>query len=102
MGIFSQMFAKIEYMYFMGEKSKDTYTAEEFVEELNRRVWAPTREGRVLSMVERSRQNIMVGLMSASTGLLPGPSPECSGWRCWTTTIGGWGLILPYISGSFE
>ncbi|WP_162613787.1 MULTISPECIES: zinc-dependent metalloprotease [unclassified Butyricimonas] len=78
-GIFSQMFAKIEYMYFMGEKSKDTYTAEEFVEELNRRVWAPTREGRVLSMVERSRQNIMVGLMSASTGLLPDPRRNAAG-----------------------
>ena len=57
-GIFSQMFAKIEYMYFMGEKSKDTYTAEEFVEELNRRVWTCFEHGRTESAEYYGRTDV--------------------------------------------
>lgn len=69
--IFGEIFGRIEYMYFLAEKSKDTYTAEEFFDYLSGYVWAPTRRARSLTAVEKSMQQTMIGALLASSGLQP-------------------------------
>lgn len=71
---FSQLVGRAELIYFAQEKSNKGYTAEEFIEELSRRVWAPTVQGKAnLTSVERSMQLAMVGTMLLSSGVQPQP-----------------------------
>lgn len=67
--IFGEIFGRIEYMFFLAEKSKDTYTAEEFFDYLSAWVWAPTRQGRSLTAEQKSMQDVMVAALLSSCGL---------------------------------
>ncbi|WP_176554896.1 zinc-dependent metalloprotease [Butyricimonas sp. Marseille-P3923] len=71
---FSQLFGRAELIYFAQEKGSKGYTAEEFIEELNRRVWAPTIQGKTrLTGIEKTMQFSMLGTMLLSSGLQPQP-----------------------------
>ncbi|WP_455510009.1 zinc-dependent metalloprotease [Butyricimonas paravirosa] len=67
---FVQLFGRAELIYFAQEKGSKGYTAEEFVEELSRRVWAPTVQGKSsLTGIEKTMQLSMLGTMLLSSGI---------------------------------
>ena len=71
---FSQLFDRAILIYFAQEKGSKGYTAEEFVEELSRRAWAPTVQGKSkLTEIEQIMQSALVGSLLLSSGLQPQP-----------------------------
>lgn len=76
--LFTQMFGRVVFMYFGEEKSNVCYTAEEFMEEMNRRIWGPAQNGRPLKEIEKVMQMNMLGSMLKSSGIqtLPQRMPQ--------------------------
>lgn len=71
---FSQLASRVALIYFAQEKGSKGYTAEEFMEELSRRVWAPTIQGKSsLTGAEKTMQLSMVGTLLLSSGVQPQP-----------------------------
>lgn len=94
---FVQLFGRAELIYFAQEKGSKGYTAEEFVEELSRRVWAPTVQGKSsLTGIEKTMQLSMVGTMLLSSGvqvqppmMMQGQQAPQGGGRKFTTDLYG-------------